>query len=239
MSMKKRPAFPPAAPRPTRCAWVLAAGLVLGACATPQAVLPDASAPLALTGLIARTSPAVVAVGDGRGAMGSGFRIEGSRFIVTAAHTLASLAGPPQVLWNRSAWKARLVRTDAANDLALVELEADAPMPGLGLDLRLEAQAPGEWVLVLGCPFGALPTATLGIVSARPGAVLEPAALQSRLQLNAAINPGNSGGPVVNLQGRVIGVANATVPGGYGLGFAVPAQAVANLLREALAATGR
>jgi len=50
------------------------------------------------------------------------------------------------------------------------------------------------------------------------------------MQLNAAVNPGNSGGPVVNLDAKVIGIANATVPAGFGLGFAVPVSALRRLL---------
>lgn len=172
----------------------------------------------------------MVGVGDAHGVLGSGFRIHDTRYVATAAHVLRSLQGAPVVRWESRPWPARVIRIDDAADIALLEVDADAPMPGLGLSTR--AVLAGQWVIVLGCPFGAMPTATTGIVSALPGAVLEPAALAQRMQLNAAVNPGNSGGPVLGLDGQVIGLANATIPGGYGLGFAVPVAALAALLSQ-------
>lgn len=182
--------------------------------------------------MIGRASPAIVAIGDDQGLHGSGFRIEKSRLVVTAAHVVNPLKGNSFIAWEGRHWSARLVRVNADSDLALLELSDDAPMPGLTIDKSAEPPMPGEWIIVLGCPFGARSTATVGIVSGAPGAVLEPAELRTRMQLNAAVNPGNSGGPVLNLEGLVVGVANATIPGGFGLGFAIPASAVENLLDE-------
>ncbi len=161
--------------------------------------------------------------------LGSGFRIAHTNVVATAAHVVAAMRGPPVVVWQSRRWNARVLRLDEEADLALLEIDPAAPMPGLAL-AEGESDAPGTWVLVLGCPFGALPTATTGIVSARPGAILRPESLRAQMQLNAAVNPGNSGGPVVNLAAEVIGVANATVPAGYGLGFAVPVSALRRLL---------
>jgi len=194
--------------------------------------LPD------LQALVQHSAPAVVGIADDRpqaqtgqpGVLGSGFRIAGTPLVATAAHVVAVLAGPPVVVWQGQRWPARLLRLDEASDLALLAIDDAAPMPGLTL-AAADTAVPGQWVLVLGCPFGTQPTATVGIVSALPGAVLQPAVLRQRLQLNAAVNPGNSGGPVLGLDGRVIAVANATVPGGYGLGFAVPVAALRDLLR--------
>lgn len=186
-----------------------------------------------LVGVIARTSSAVVAIGDGRGIVRSGFRLADSRLIVTAAHVLASPRGSPFVVWNAGRSPVHIARIDTTQDLALLELEADPPpMPGLALAPSDVPSVAGEWIIVLGCPFGARTTATFGIVSAEPGAVLEPASLRTQIQLNAAVNPGNSGGPVVNLEGRVIGIASATVPGGVGLGFAIPVSALVALAQR-------
>ena len=190
---------------------------------------------------LASASPAVVGIAespqDGSGGaavpeprvVGSGFRVAGTNVIATAAHVVAGLHGAPVVVWQSRRWSARVLRVDVESDVALLEIDAAAPMPGLAL-AEGDADAPGTWVLVIGCPFGALPTATTGIVSARPGAVLRPESLRSQMQLNAAVNPGNSGGPVVNLDAKVIGIANATVPAGFGLGFAVPVSALRRLL---------
>ncbi|MBC7957407.1 MAG: serine protease [Cytophagales bacterium] len=200
-------------------------GLGLSACGhAPPALHAD------FVPIIRRGSPAVVGVGDAGSVLGSGFRLENTRLVATAAHVLQSLQGTPVVHWESRRWPARLIGMDEAADIALLEIDADAPMPGL--PLATATAVPGEWVLVLGCPFGTRTTATTGIVSALPGAVLEPAALARRLQLNAAVNPGNSGGPVLNLDGQVIAIANATIPGGYGLGFAVPVAELTMLLKQ-------
>ena len=236
--------------RPRRIALGMACMLTLSACALVTASFepPTASALPSLAGLLQRSAPAVVGIaGDlslslavpgavGMDVIGSGFRLANTRLIATAAHVVAALRGPPVVVWNARRWPARLVLADAQADLALLALDGEPPMPGLDLAAASPhalAAMPGQWVVVLGCPFGALPTATVGIVSALPGAVLWPEVLRHRIQLNAAINPGNSGGPVLNLDGQVIAVANATVPGGYGLGFAVPIEALRPLLASA------
>ena len=214
-----------------------AVALALAACASRPDVDPSPRFAAALAG----ASPAVVGIADSpndaaggaalpdRPVIGSGFRIAGTNLIATAAHVVAGLRGAPVVVWQSRRWTARLLRSDVGTDVALLEVDPSAPMPGLAL-AEGDAGAPGTWVLVIGCPFGALPTATTGIVSARPGAVLRPESLRSQMQLNAAVNPGNSGGPVVTLDAKVIGIANATVPAGFGLGFAVPVSALRRLL---------
>lgn len=206
---------------------VVASSALMGACTCHMpSHTPD------LVEVIQRASPAVVAIQDERGILGSGFRLANTRLIVTAAHLLPSLQGSPTVVWDSRRWPARLISLDQDKDLALIELDDDAPMPGLRLASGSPPPPAGEWILVLGCPFGARTTATVGIVSAAPGAVLEPAALRRRMQLNAAVNPGNSGGPVVNFNGLVVGIANATIPGGHGLGFAIPVAELQALLAE-------
>ena len=211
--------------------------LALAACASPPQVDPSPR----FAAAVAVASPAVVGIAETAQVaasaasssephvIGSGFRVAGTNLIATAAHVVAGLHGAPVVVWQSRRWNARVLRVDVAADVALLKIDASAPMPGLAL-AEGDADAPGTWVLVLGCPFGALPTATTGIVSARPGAVLRPESLRSQMQLNAAVNPGNSGGPVVTLDGKVIGLANATVPAGFGLGFAVPVSALRRLL---------
>lgn len=203
--------------------------LVTGGCAR-QAPWPD------ITALIEHAAAATVGVGSQHGISGSGFILEDRSLVVTAAHVVKDLPAPILVRSAGHGIDAKLVLLDEEADLAV--LRAPRPLPPQGLGLAAASPAIGQWVVVLGCPFGTLPTATIGIVSALPGAVLEPPELARRLQLNAAINPGNSGGPVVDLGGRVVGVSNATLSGGSGLGFAVPAADLQALLSE-LSRTGR
>ena len=171
----------------------------------------------------------MVGIGDERGVVGTGFRLAGTRFVVTVAHVVPAASVSVTVFWEDRRWTARVLRVDAASDLAVVELPVDAPMTGLSLVARASAPETGAWIVVLGRPFGTKTTATVGIVSATPGTLATPQ-LVDRLQINAAVNPGNSGGPVVNLRGDVVGVASARLPAGQGLAFAVPAAAVAALL---------
>lgn len=217
---------------------VAAIGAAIGAgCARPGAVL----APPSFAPVVALAAPAVVGIAE-RAAeaatpnavaltpvTGSGFRIERTAFVATAAHVVQALRNPPVIVWNGRRWNARIRWIDQESDLALLDIDGSAPIPGLAL-AESPHDDPGSWVVVLGCPFGTLPTATVGIVSARPGAVLRPEPLRSQLQLNAAVNPGNSGGPVVNLNAEVIGIATAQVPGGHGLGFAIPVATLRRLL---------
>ena len=206
---------------------MLLASAAVGGCTTL-----GGRGPAPLTDVIAHSSSAVVAIGAEKGITGSGFRIAGTRFIATAAHVadVPLQQMQPHVVWRGEAYPIQLKLASRSRDVALLELLAEAPIPGLAL---APADAPlvlGEWVVILGCPFGRQPTATVGIVSAVPGTITEPARLKDLMQLNAAVNPGNSGGPVVNLRGQVIGIANATIPGGFGLGFATPVAALAPLI---------
>lgn len=205
---------------------VFTLGLSLAACTTAS-LSPRAN----FVEVIRHSAPAVVAIRDARGLQGAGFRLADTRLVVTAAHTLEGAEGQPGIVWNDRSWPATLLALDKSSDLAILEIPADAPMPGLHLADEASV-AEGEWIVVIGRPFGARPTATVGIVSALPGAVTAPEFLRTRLQLNAAVNPGNSGGPVLSLDGRVIGVANATIPGGHGLGFATPAVSLKAMLEK-------
>lgn len=183
--------------------------------------------------LVRHVSPAVVGVGDERGVLGTGFRLVDTRLVVTAAHLLGPALTSPAVFWQDRRWPVRVLRIDANNDLALLELPADAPMPGLTLVPPASAPATGAWIIVLGRPFGTKTTATVGIVSATPGTIAAAPQLMERIQINAAVNPGNSGGPVVNVRGEVVAVASALLPAGQGLAFAIPASAVTELLSSA------
>jgi serine protease Do len=145
---------------------------------------------------------------------------------------VGALKGSPLIRWQGQQFDARVISTGDGSDLALLEVGKDVPIPGLAIARQDRQMKPGDWILVLGRPFGAGVTATVGIISAVPGAVLQPAVLRDLVQLNAAVNPGNSGGPVVDLEGDVIGVATAAIPGGFGLGFAAPVSALYKLLTD-------
>ena len=179
---------------------------------------------------IERASPAVVAIVGGSQTLGSGFVVAANR-VVTAAHVTRAARGPLSIIVAAKKIDARLLRSDERTDLALLEVTGGTlPAP---LSLSQTPPRVGEWVVVLGNPFGGGITATAGIVSAMPGAITATPELAGRLQINAAVNPGNSGGPILNLRGDVIAVASALLPGGQGLAFATPASAARDLLAAA------
>lgn len=205
---------------------MLALGVpVLGstACATvsapASASLPD------FVSLVERVSPSVVAIGDSTQTLASGFAV-GETLVVTAAHAVQTLGSGAVVTSARGRHAARLVGTREQDDLALLEIGASLPP----LSLATMLPRVGEWVVVIGNPFGAGMTVTAGIVSAAPGAITATPELARRIQINASVNPGNSGGPVCNLRGEVIGATTTLVAGGQGIAFATSALAVRDFL---------
>ena len=132
----------------------------------------------------------------------------------------------------------RRSRPDVDTDLAVLRIEADGLVSA---PLRADEEARvGEWVLAIGNPLGLDHAVTAGIVSGR-GRSASIAAYEDFIQTDAAINPGNSGGPLVDLEGRVIGINTAVAnpaAGGQGIGFAIPARMVDEVVTQ-LAASGR
>jgi len=161
---------------------------------------------------------------------GSGFIISSDGFVVTNNHVVDDAARVKVVLNDKREYDARVVGRDPNTDIAVVKIEGRGlPTVRLGDSDQLET---GDWVLALGYPLQLGQTTTAGIVSAkgrsigimdRSNGATNP--LEHYIQTDAAINPGNSGGPLIDLQGRVIGVNSAIAsPTGYysGYGFAVP-----------------
>ncbi|ADE14326.1 protease Do [Nitrosococcus halophilus Nc 4] len=133
---------------------------------------------------------------------------------------------------------AEIVGTDPKSEIAVIEIEVGG-LPALqwGDSSKLEV---GEWVVALGNPFGLSHTLTVGVVSAKGRTSLGISDYEDFIQTDAAINPGNSGGPLVNLDGKVIGVNTAIFSrsGGYmGVGFAIPSS-LAKIIADQLIETG-
>ncbi|MCP3915620.1 MAG: PDZ domain-containing protein [bacterium] len=126
---------------------------------------------------------------------------------------------------------AYVVGTDPDTDLAVVRVNAQELVPA---KLRREPAKIGEWVLALGNPFGLGHTVTAGIISGEGRDNLGIAVFENFLQTDAAINPGNSGGPLIDLEGRVVGINTAIAPTsmGQGIGFAIPAEMVRKVTEQ-------
>jgi serine protease Do len=89
----------------------------------------------------------------------------------------------------------------------------------------------GQWVVAIGNPFGLEHTVTAGIVSAK-GRVIGSGPYDDFIQTDASINPGNSGGPLINMEGKVVGINTAIIAGGSGIGFAIPINLVENIIDQ-------
>lgn len=164
---------------------------------------------------------------------GSGFVIDKEGHIVTNYHVIADAQQVEVTLHNKKKYRATVVGTDPAHDLAVIQIKAPDLAPAvLGDSRNLKV---GQKVYAIGNPFGLSGTMTRGIVSSiRP--VREPngSTIDEAIQTDAAINPGNSGGPLLNWHGEVIGINTmilSSVGQNAGIGFAIPintAKAVLN-----------
>ena len=158
--------------------------------------------------------------------LGSGFVFSSEGHIVTNNHVVAQGDDLMVRLADGRELSAELVGTDDVHDVAVLKVDASDLEPvQLGNSARL---AVGEWVLALGSPFGLDSTVTAGIVSAKGRGIARDESrrdFEEYIQTDAAINPGNSGGPLIDLEGRVVGVNTAIFSrsgGSNGIGFAIP-----------------
>ena len=159
-------------------------------------------------------------------AVGSGFIVEKSGYILTNEHVVQSAARITVRLENGDEFPAKVVGTDNETDIAVLKIEAGRDLPVVELGDSRAARV-GEWVLAIGSPFGLARTVTAGIVSQTNRDTEVSRVFQRFIQTDAAINRGNSGGPLVNMKGQVIGVNSqiATSTGDYnGVGFALPSN---------------
>jgi serine protease Do len=167
-------------------------------------------------------------------ALGSGFLIHPSGYVVTNAHVVERSSKVQVRLASGRRLQGTVVGRDRRVDLALVKVEATEALPVLPLG-DSERLAVGELVVALGHPFGLEQTVSLGIVS-RKGAPVQSAAPGGFdfIQTDAAVNPGNSGGPLVDMSGQVVGVNYMATRNGS-IGFAIPVNLVKTLLPQLVA----
>ena len=167
-------------------------------------------------------------------AVGSGFIVDKSGYIITNEHVVDDAARITVKLDSGEEFPAKVVGIDDETDLAVLKIDAGRDLPYVKLGNSDQARV-GEWVLAIGSPFGLTRTVTAGIVSQTNRETPQGSAFQRFIQTDAAINKGNSGGPLVNLRGEVIGVNSqiATSTGDYnGVGFALPSNEAANVYQQ-------
>jgi len=169
---------------------------------------------------------------------GTGFIINKSGTIVTNYHVVENAGKLLVTLADNSQWPGKLIGADPNNDLAIVRIQA----PPNSYDILEFTQSNnvvvGQKVLALGNPFGLRQTLTTGIISAlgRTIAAKNGRKIEGIIQTDAAINPGNSGGPLLDSEGKVIGINTAIIgsAGNVGIGFAVPSNTALRILPDLL-----
>lgn len=154
--------------------------------------------------------------------LGSGFIVSPDGYILTNAHVVDDASTVTVKLTDKREYKAKVVGSDKASDVALLKIAAtDLPIVKIGDPSKAKA---GEWVVAIGSPYGFDNTVTAGIVSAKARA-LPDENYTPFIQTDVPVNPGNSGGPLFNLNGEVIGINSMIYSrtGGFqGLSFAIP-----------------
>ena len=171
---------------------------------------------------------------------GSGFIISEDGYILTNNHVVGDVDKMTVELQDgRVFTDARLIGTDPDSEVALIKINGhNFPVLPLGDSGKAEI---GDWVIAIGNPFGLNETVTVGVISAVGRSNVHIAAYEDFIQTDAAINPGNSGGPLIDLDGRAIGINTAIVSesGGYmGIGFAIPIN-MARTIEEQLKNSGK
>jgi putative serine protease PepD len=227
-------------------AGALALGLV-DTCDPPASAAQRAPAPASsalsprqqgdIAAIYRAASPAVVSVRAGSGS-GTGFVVDTDGTVVTNAHVVGDSSQVELQFSDDRTATAEVAGVDTSSDLAV--LQVDPAQTGTLTALELADSSTvrtGQLAVAIGSPFGLPQTATAGIVSGTGRHIQAPDGFQidSVIQTDAPINPGNSGGPLLDADGRVIGVNSQIATGGtsqgnVGIGFAVPANTVRDVI---------
>ena len=209
------------------------------------AMLPDGEEKEAMSvvEIVKKVSPATVAVraevsysaygqtGIAEGS-GTGFIISEDGYIVTNHHVIDGADSVEVLIPGQSEYMdAEIIGYDAKTDMAVLQVDAsDLPYVEMGDSDLLEV---GELAVAIGNPFGDLAgTVTVGVISALDRSISIQGSTYSLLQTDASINSGNSGGPLVNSYGEVIGITNAKVSDGEGIGFAIPVNDIKSVIED-------
>ncbi len=164
--------------------------------------------------------------------LGSGVIYDSRGYILTNHHVIENADEIMVKLMDQREFSARIVGVDPMTDLAVLKIFSFSsfPTPVFGSTENLGV---GEWVMAIGNPYGLDGTVTVGVISGTRRSDLGIATFENVLQTDASINPGNSGGPLIDLDGRVVGINTAIAEIGSGVGFAIPVE-MATRIADAL-----
>ena len=173
-------------------------------------------------------------IGEG---LGSAFVFDPNGLILTNNHVIDGASEIRVIFGHKPEVSATVVGRDPPTDVAVIRVE-DKGLPYVPLG-DSDALRVGDWVVAIGNPFGLSHTVSAGIVSAKGRTNqdvkgLDESGYYDFLQTDASINPGNSGGPLLDTQGRVVGINTAIRAQANSIGFAVPINMVKELLPRLL-----
>ncbi len=164
---------------------------------------------------------------------GTGFIISSDGHIATNNHVIEDANEINITLSDGSKYKAKVVGADKKSDLAVIKINAGKILPFAKFGDSSKARI-GDWIIIIGNPYGLGGSVSVGIVSAR-GRSINGETDHDFIQTDAAINKGNSGGPMFNIKGEVIGISTALFSpsgGNVGIGFASPASVAAPIIKQ-------
>ncbi len=159
--------------------------------------------------------------------LGSGMIVDERGYILTNNHVVAGTKRITVRLIDGREFEAEVVGQDPKTDLAVVKISDSEDLPVITFG-DSDTIPVGAWVVAIGNPFGFDHTVTVGVISGKGRYGFGAAEYENFLQTDASINPGNSGGPLIDIEGRVVGISTLIVGLGTGLGFAIPS----NMARE-------
>ncbi|MBM3328173.1 MAG: Do family serine endopeptidase [Calditrichaeota bacterium] len=171
---------------------------------------------------------------------GSGIIVSAEGYILTNNHVISDATSITVKFSDKTSMPAKVIGNDRETDVALIKVEGSIPSEmvanlGNSDDIRI-----GDWAIAVGNPFGLDWTVTVGVISARGRSGLNISgeggpSYQDFIQTDASINFGNSGGPLVDIQGRVVGINTAINAQGQGIGFAIPINLARKVMNQLIA----
>jgi serine protease Do len=172
--------------------------------------------------------------------MGTGIIIDPRGYIITNHHVVEDVNVLRVRLADGTGTSARVVARDLENDLALLKIDVNRPLPTIPLGTSQDVMV-GETVVAIGNAYGYEHSVTVGVVSAikRDVVLNKEMSYKALIQTDASINPGNSGGPLLNINGELIGVNVAIRAGAQGIGFAIPVDSMLRVAADMMSVRKR
>jgi S1-C subfamily serine protease len=203
-----------------------------------DAILQDAYSD-AVIGAVERAGPTVVHIavkkGNAQGGSGSGLVIASDGLILTNSHVVSGAAALAVSMADGQRGQARVLGDDPHTDIAVIRTDEHLRAPALDFFDSRKLRV-GQLAVALGNPLGFEHTVTAGVVSATGRSLRANTGrlIDDVIQTDAALNPGNSGGPLVDSQGRIIGINTAVIRGAQGICFSVAANTALDVLTQIL-----